>query len=302
MSKQDVSAVVEQDSSPVVENPVAGSAAVESAEGTAAEIGSAEGESAEVGSAEVATPKPAASAKDTTKGAAADASAEDMKAEDVRVKPTRKPKKASAKNTTLGSAMPATATDATATDATATDVAADGVAAEDAKTGDAHARPTRKPTKAAALVREGEVAADFLEQLLDIADLDGDIDVDVDGDRAAVAIVDSEEGRVSRRLVGPDGKVLEALQELTRLAVQSATGERSRLMLDVAGHRAERRAALVTIAQGVIATVKASGEKQPMQPMTAFERKVVHDAVLASGLGSESEGAEPHRFVVILPA
>ncbi len=302
MSKQDVSAVVEQDSSPVVENPVAGSAAVESAEGTAAEIGSAEGESAEVGSAEVATPKPAASAKDTTKGAAADASAEDMKAEDVRVKPTRTPKKASAKNTTLGSAMPATATDATATDATATDVAADGVAAEDAKTGDAHARPTRKPTKASALVREGEVAADFLEQLLDIADLDGDIDVDVDGDRAAVAIVDSEEGRVSRRLVGPDGKVLEALQELTRLAVQSATGERSRLMLDVAGHRAERRAALVTIAQGVIATVKASGEKQPMQPMTAFERKVVHDAVLASGLGSESEGAEPHRFVVILPA
>ena len=302
MSKQDVSAVVEQDSSPVVENPVAGSAAVESAEGTAAEIGSAEGESAEVGSAEVATPKPAASAKDTTKGAAADASAEDMKAEDVRVKPTRKPKKASAKNTTLGSAMPATATDATATDATATNVAADGVAAEDAKTGDAHARPTRKPTKASALVREGEVAADFLEQLLDIADLDGDIDVDVDGDRAAVAIVDSEEGRVSRRLVGPDGKVLEALQELTRLAVQSATGERSRLMLDVAGHRAERRAALVTIAQGVIATVKASGEKQPMQPMTAFERKVVHDAVLASGLGSESEGAEPHRFVVILPA
>ena len=96
--------------------------------------------------------------------------------------------------------------------------------------------------RAAALVREGEVAADFLEQLLDIADMDGDIDVDVDGDRAAVAIVDSEEGRVSRRLVGTDGKVLEALQELTRLAVQSATGERSRLMLDVAGHRAERRA------------------------------------------------------------
>ena len=167
---------------------------------------------------------------------------------------------------------------------------------------EASVRPTRKPTKASALVREGEVAADFLEQLLDIADMDGDIDVDVDGDRAAVAIVDSEEGRVSRRLVGPDGKVLEALQELTRLAVQSATGERSRLMLDVAGHRAERRAALVTIARGVIETVKSTGEKQPMQPMTAFERKVVHDEVFASGLGSESEGAEPHRFVVILPA
>lgn len=159
-----------------------------------------------------------------------------------------------------------------------------------------------KPTRASALVREGEVAADFLEQLLDIADMDGDIDVDVDGDRAAVAIVDSEEGRVSRRLVGTDGKVLEALQELTRLTVQSATGERSRLMLDVAGHRAERRAAVVAIAQGVIATVKSSGGRAAMEPMTAFERKVVHDQVLASGLGSESEGVEPHRFVVILPA
>lgn len=159
-----------------------------------------------------------------------------------------------------------------------------------------------RTTRSAALVREGEVAADFLEQLLDIADMDGDIDVDIDGDRAAVAIVDSEEGRVSRRLVGTEGKVLEALQELTRLAVQSATGERSRLMLDVAGHRAERRAAVVAIAQGVIATVKSSGDKAAMEPMTAFERKVVHDQVLASGLGSESEGVEPHRFVVILPA
>ena len=152
------------------------------------------------------------------------------------------------------------------------------------------------------LEREGEVAADFLEQLLDIADMDGDIDVDVDGDRAAVAIVDSEEGRVSRRLVGPDGKVLEALQELTRLAVQSATGERSRLMLDVAGYRAERRAAVVTVAQAAIATVKSTGEKVALDPMTAFERKVVHDQVLAAGLVSESESVEPQRHVVILPA
>jgi len=152
------------------------------------------------------------------------------------------------------------------------------------------------------LEREGEVAADFLEQLLDIADMDGDIDVDVDGDRAAVAIVDSEEGRVSRRLVGPDGKVLEALQELTRLAVQSATGERSRLMLDVAGYRAERRAAVVTVAQAAIATVKSTGEKVALEPMTAFERKVVHDQVLAAGLVSESESVEPQRHVVILPA
>jgi spoIIIJ-associated protein len=146
------------------------------------------------------------------------------------------------------------------------------------------------------------VAADFLETLLDIADLDGDIDVDVDGDRAAVAIVDSEEGRVPRRLVGPDGKVLDALQELTRLAVQSATGERSRLMLDVAGHRAERRTALVSVAREAVAEVKASGEKKSLAPMTAFERKVVHDEVLAAGLSSESEGTEPHRHVVVLPA
>lgn len=152
------------------------------------------------------------------------------------------------------------------------------------------------------LEREGEVAADFLEVLLDIADLDGDIDVDVDGDRAAVAIVDSEEGRVPRRLVGPDGKVLDALQELTRLAVQSATGERSRLMLDVAGYRAERRAALVRIAEEAIAEVKDSGAKKALEPMSAFERKVVHDTVLEAGLRSESDGVEPSRFVVVLPA
>jgi spoIIIJ-associated protein len=162
-------------------------------------------------------------------------------------------------------------------------------------------RGSRAP-RVADLEREGEVAADFLETLLDIADLDGDIDVDVDGDRAAVAIVDSDEGRVPRRLVGPDGKVLDALQELTRLAVQAATGERSRLMLDVAGHRAERRAALVQVAQRAIADVKASGQKTSLEPMSAFERKVVHDEVLAAGLVSQSDGVEPNRFVVVLPA
>jgi spoIIIJ-associated protein len=153
----------------------------------------------------------------------------------------------------------------------------------------------------AQLEREGEVAADFLETLLDICDLDGDIDVDIDGDRAAVSVVDSEDGRVPRRLVGQNGQVLDALQELTRLAVQSATGERSRLMLDVASHRAERRAALVTVAKEAIDEVRTTGERKPLTPMTAFERKVVHDEVLAAGLVSESEDAEPRRLVVILP-
>ncbi|MBM6544955.1 RNA-binding protein [Janibacter sp. YIM B02568] len=151
------------------------------------------------------------------------------------------------------------------------------------------------------LLREGEVAADFLETLLDICDLDGDIDLDIDGDRAAVAIVDSEDGRVPRRLVGNDGKVLDSLQELTRLAVQSATGERSRLMLDIAGHRAGRRAELVEIARTAIEECRSTGAEISLHPMSAFERKVVHDEVLAAGLASESSGSEPRRYVVVLP-
>lgn len=162
--------------------------------------------------------------------------------------------------------------------------------------------PTARTSRVRQLEREGEVAADFLETLLDIADLDGDIDVDVDGDRAAIAIVDSEEGRVPRRLVGQDGRVLEALQELTRLAVQVETGERSRLMLDVAGYRADRRSVLVEVARKAIAEVETSGARQVLEPMSAFERKVVHDEVAAAGLASESEGVDPNRRIVITPA
>ena len=184
-------------------------------------------------------------------------------------------------------------------------VGADDPASEDYGDGsdEEDGAPARgRGNRQAVLEREGEVAADFLETLLDIADLDGDIDLDIDGDRAAVAIVDSDEGRVPRRLVGPNGKVLEALQELTRLAVQSATGERSRLMLDIAGHRAERRAALVEQAKVAIAECRESGEPVDLDPMTAFERKVVHDEVLAAGLVSESSGVEPRRYVVVHPA
>lgn len=155
--------------------------------------------------------------------------------------------------------------------------------------------------RTAQLEREGEVAADFLERLLDIADLDGDIDVDVDGDRAAVAIVDSEDGRVPRRLVGTDGKVLEALQELTRLAVQAATGDRSRLMLDVAGHRATRRRIVLGEAREAIGKIREGADKVALEPMTAFERKAVHDEVLAAGYVSESDGVEPRRYVVVYP-
>lgn len=183
------------------------------------------------------------------------------------------------------------------------DETTDGVVSEQqAERVSAQGAEPGRSSRVALLEREGEVAADFLETLLDIADLDGDIDVDVDGDRASVAIVDSDEGRVPRRLVGDHGKVLEALQELTRLAVQAETGERSRLMLDVAGHRAARREELVEIAREAVREVKESGEEKPLEPMSAFERKVVHDEVLAAGLSSESEGTEPRRHVVVLPA
>ena len=168
--------------------------------------------------------------------------------------------------------------------------------------GDEDTAGAPRASRTARLEREGEVAADYLETLLDIADLDGDIDVDIDGDRASIAVVDSDEGRVPRRLVGQDGKVLEALQELTRLAVQAETGERSRLMLDVAGHRAQRRAELVEQAQQAVSEVRRTGESIALAPMTAFERKVVHDEVLAAGLSSESDGVEPRRHVVVLPA
>lgn len=152
------------------------------------------------------------------------------------------------------------------------------------------------------LEQEGEIAADYLEGLLDIADLDGDIDMDVEADRAAVSIVSDGSSRDLQKLVGRDGEVLEALQELTRLAVQAETGDRSRLMLDVANYRADRRAALVAQARRVIDEVKESGEPSELEPMTAFERKVIHDEVLAAGLVSESEGEEPNRYVVVRPA
>lgn len=150
----------------------------------------------------------------------------------------------------------------------------------------------------AALEQEGEIAADYVEGLLDIADLDGDIDMDVEGDRAMVSVVGLKGGD----LVGPGGEVLEALQELTRLAVHRQTGERSRLMLDVAGYRERRRAELTKIGTAAAQDVKATGEPKALQPMTPFERKIVHDAVANVGLRSESEGEEPRRFVVILPA
>ena len=149
------------------------------------------------------------------------------------------------------------------------------------------------------LVQEGDVAGDYLERLLDILDVDGDIDLDVEGDRASVAVVGGE----LRTLIGPDGATLEALQELTRLAVAQSTGTRSRLMLDIGGFRAKRRADLTELAGQAASRVAASGTSERLAPMNPFERKVVHDVIAAAeGVRSESEGEEPNRRVVVLPA
>lgn len=151
----------------------------------------------------------------------------------------------------------------------------------------------------AMLEREGDIAADYLEALLDIADLDGDIDIDVEGSRAAVSIV----GADLSKLVGDDGATLEALQELTRLAVARETGNRSRLMLDIGGHRARRRAELAELGRRTAEQVVSSGEPVRLAAMTPFERKVVHDAVAdVAGAVSESEGEEPERRVVVRKA
>jgi spoIIIJ-associated protein len=145
---------------------------------------------------------------------------------------------------------------------------------------------------------EGDIAADYVEGLLDIADLDGDIDMDVEGDRAIVSVV----GATLDELVGDDGEVLEALQELTRLAVHRQTGLRARLMLDIGGYRARRREELADYGRTVAEEVARTGEPKTLQAMSPFERKIIHDAVAAAGQRSESEGEEPSRRVVVFPS
>lgn len=144
------------------------------------------------------------------------------------------------------------------------------------------------------LLQEGDLVADYLEELLDIADLDGDIENSVSNGRAHVVIDTDDE-----RLVGSNGEVLEALQELSRLVIMTETGNRSRLTLDVAGYREKRRVELVALAKDAIADVIETGEPVRMAPLNAYERKIVHDEVAAAGLVSESEGEPPHRRVVV---
>jgi spoIIIJ-associated protein len=174
----------------------------------------------------------------------------------------------------------------------------DDAVIDDAVAQETDAQESAPTSRVEQLEQEGDIAADYLEELLDIADLDGDLDMDVEGDRAAVSIV----GADLNQLVGANGEVLDALQELTRLAVYRETGERSRLMLDISGYRAEKREELVKLADATVTQVKETGEPVSLSAMSPFERKVVHDAVAAAGLTSESEGVEPRRYVVVLPS
>jgi spoIIIJ-associated protein len=149
------------------------------------------------------------------------------------------------------------------------------------------------------LFRESEIAADYVEGLLDILDYDGDIDELISAGRPVVEVV----GARLQPLVGARGATLEALQELTRLAVFRQTGAPSRLLLDVGGYRAGRRRELAAIAKNAAEKVKEYGEPVRLEPMSAFERKCVHDVINAlSGVESESEGVEPARRIVVRPA
>lgn len=230
----------------------------------------------------------------TTDAAGASAPAE------AEPSPVTAPEPATSSSASASSPTPASSTGSDAGD---TPVAPSSDA--DAKTADEPASAPARTSRGSVrdLEEEGEVAADYLEELLDIVDVDGDIDIDVENGRASLAIVaEGGSDRSLRRLVGANGEVLEALQELTRLAVQASTGERSRLMLDIAGHRANRRKVLTEAASKACDEVKSSGKPLSLDPMSAFERKIVHDVVADAGLNSESEGVDPNRHVVILPA
>lgn len=171
------------------------------------------------------------------------------------------------------------------------------IADQDEASTDTESKPTS--TAASRLEEEGDVAADYLEELLDIADIDGDIDIEVRNGRTYISIVTEEETDSLDSLVGEDGEVLEALQELTRLSVLSATENRSRLVLDINGYRQERAGHLQKIAEDAAAKVKESGEAVALEPMSAYERKIVHDAVADLGLVSESEGEGAGRHIVV---
>ncbi|MGC4813945.1 protein jag [Micromonospora sp. DT228] len=179
------------------------------------------------------------------------------------------------------------------------DTETDDDSAADEDTDTAAGGRVKKAVSESDLFRQSEIAADYVEGLLDILDYDGDIDELVAAGRPMVEVV----GERLQNLVGQRGATLEALQELTRLAVFRQTGTPSRLLLDVGGYRANRRKELAAVAKNAVEKVKEYGEPVRLEAMSAFERKCVHDVVNAmSGVASESEGVEPNRRIVVRPA
>ncbi len=146
------------------------------------------------------------------------------------------------------------------------------------------------------LMAEGDVAADYIEELLDIADLDGDIDIESKDSRVYLSVNSSLESNL-RLLAKPD--TVTALQELTRIAVQTKTGIFSRLILDIGGSRSTREAELTALVDRAIERIEGGARAADLPPMSSYERKLVHDIVAARGFSSESEGEGRERHTVI---
>ncbi|OZG49174.1 protein jag [Bombiscardovia coagulans] len=148
------------------------------------------------------------------------------------------------------------------------------------------------------LNEEANIAADYLEDLLDIVDYEGDIEMGVRNHRPTVQIVADDDTDI-KHLIGKDGEVVDALQRLTRLAVQQRTGERSHLIIDVDGFLHKKRLNLRKATLDAIEETLATGKAVDLNPMNSFERKIVHDLVREEGLKSRSHGEEPNRYVTI---
>jgi spoIIIJ-associated protein len=155
---------------------------------------------------------------------------------------------------------------------------------------------TSTSTSSTTFEDEGDVAADYIEELLDICDLDGDIDISVGDGRAYISV--NASGDSNLRVLS-NSETVAALQELTRLAVQTKTGEFSRLILDVGGSRDQRQRELEGIVETAIASIEGGADSASLEPMSSYERKLVHDIVGARGFYSESEGEGRDRHTVI---
>lgn len=146
------------------------------------------------------------------------------------------------------------------------------------------------------LEKEGEIAADFIEEFLDLADLDGDLEIEFKQERVYLTVDSEGESNLSKV---SDPETVNAIQEITRLAVQSKTGEMSRLILDIAGSRDAKAQQLKDLVEKTLAKLEETDKEQHLKPMSSYDRKLVHDMVAEAGMVSESEGQGRDRHIVI---